>query len=182
MLFTLCVDCNGCRCLHWSRVVKFTLTICINTMATMIFFLSKISPFFDKEIEKILGKCFYSSVNLTNFGKFLLKFWKKIDIKNMEKETRVEIWCLFKVNNLPPNFLRGINLWFQVGKRFGISRNLLHKNLQKYIWVCWCTIYKSKLTINSTVSYELQQTLCYGMEYGLVRFPGREPNFMGFLE
>jgi hypothetical protein len=22
---------------------------------------------------------------------------------------------------------------------------LLHKNLQKYIWLCWCTLYKSKL-------------------------------------
>ncbi len=65
--------------------MKFTLTICINTMATMIFFSSEISPFFDKEIEKILGKCFYFSANLSNFGKFLLNFgiflisktWKK---------------------------------------------------------------------------------------------------------
>ncbi len=145
MLLSLCVDCNGCRCWHWSEVVKFSLTIYINTMATMIFFRSKISPFFDKEIEKILGKCFYSSVNLTNSGNFLLNFGKKLISKTWKKKPEWKIWCLFKVNNLPPNFLRGINLWFQVGKRFGISRNLLHKNLQKYIWLCWCTLYKSKL-------------------------------------
>ncbi len=71
--------------------MKFSLTIYINTMATMIFFRSKISPFFDKEIVKILGKCFYSSVNLTNSGNFLLNFGKKLISKTWKKKPEWKI-------------------------------------------------------------------------------------------
>jgi len=60
-------------------------------MATMIFFPSEISPFFDKEIEKILGKCFYSSVNLTNFGNLLLNFGKKLISKTWKKKPNWKI-------------------------------------------------------------------------------------------
>jgi len=49
--------------------------VSITALSTSIFLAGKTSPFFDKEVGKILD-FFFLSENLTNFSTFLLNFFK----------------------------------------------------------------------------------------------------------